>query len=299
MKFCLFLLFTISFESQIHLISAQRIISSSSTTSSSSSSIFSPQQHNLHLIFRNHRGHVADEWIHYLSEYQDRFHKFVLKPTNLLEIGVSNGGMLQIWKDYLGPHAVVSGIDTNPVVCDMNLGDGIRLFCLKSFTKKQDLFAAIKDQNYEIIIDDGSQKSSVVISVFNLLFERVTPGGYYAIEDVSYSYWSKLGYGGGLRKTGTTMNYFTRLTDLVNVNYFPFMTDFIGNLTQFEVYCSQWISSIQFLDNLIIIKKSHKQKVSPMKRVIVGTVAPIVVVEKDAKIAYQNTKEIGINQDNY
>lgn len=286
------LFFAISFGLQLHFLSSQRV-------TSSSSSLFTPQNHNLHLIFRNHHGHVADEWIHYLSEYQERFHKYILKPINLLEIGVSNGGMLQIWRKYFGPSAIISGIDTNPIVCDMNLGDGIPLFCLKSLTNKEELFSAIKDQQYEIIIDDGSRKSSIAIQVFQLLFERVTPGGYYIVEDVFYSYWSKYGYGAGFRSTGSTMEYFARLTDLVNVNYYPFLTDFIGNLTQFEVYCSQWINSIQFLDNLIIIKKSHKQKDTPMKRIVVGSLAPIAAVDKAGKVGYENTKQIDTNQDNF
>jgi cephalosporin hydroxylase len=277
----------------IHCLSSQRI----TLSSSSSSSPYSSQSHNLLLTFRNHRGHVADEWIHYLAEYQELFHKFVLKPINLLEIGVSNGGMLQIWKEYFGPNAVVSGIDTNPIVCDMNLGEGIQLFCLDSYTSDTALSSILEDQKYEIIIDDGSHRSPDVIKLFILLFERVTPGGYYVIEDTYYSYWSKYGLAGGFRKTGTTMDYFSHLTDLLNVNHFPFLTDFIENLTEFEVYCSQWISSIQFLDSLIIIKKSRTQKVSPLKRVVVGNIAPIARVDQAGKLGYENTKEIQTSSD--
>jgi ubiquinone/menaquinone biosynthesis C-methylase UbiE len=36
------------------------------------------------------------------------------KPVRILEIGVYSGGSLDMWRDYFGPTAHVTGIDIQP-----------------------------------------------------------------------------------------------------------------------------------------------------------------------------------------
>jgi len=38
----------------------------------------------------------------------------VNRPVNFIEIGCGQGGSLQMWKRYFGPHAQIVGIDINP-----------------------------------------------------------------------------------------------------------------------------------------------------------------------------------------
>src|SRR5947209_9549052 len=55
-------------------------------------------------IARRHRGKVSDKWESYFSTYEALFQPLRTKPISLLEIGVQNGGSLEIWARYL-PHA--------------------------------------------------------------------------------------------------------------------------------------------------------------------------------------------------
>lgn len=48
--------------------------------------------------------------MHYFDIYERHFEKFIGKGINILEIGVSHGGSLQMWKDYFGDKAMIFGL---------------------------------------------------------------------------------------------------------------------------------------------------------------------------------------------
>ena len=50
-----------------------------------------------------------------------------------------------------------------------------------------------KFKYFDIIIDDGSHISKDVIKSFNFLFEHLSEGGLYMIEDLHYSYYPRYG----------------------------------------------------------------------------------------------------------
>ena len=64
-------------------------------------------------IFQCHTGRVIHKWTHYFPVYERYFQKYIDTPVLIFEIGVGKGGSLQMWKKYLGPHAVIVGLDIN------------------------------------------------------------------------------------------------------------------------------------------------------------------------------------------
>ena len=64
-------------------------------------------RNDLERVYYRHGGRLAHKWHHYLEVY-DRF-LTVRRGTGvrLLEIGVDQGGSLEIWREYLGPKAVM------------------------------------------------------------------------------------------------------------------------------------------------------------------------------------------------
>ena len=60
-----------------------------------------------------------------------------------------------------------------------------------------------------MILDDGSHINEHVIFSFQQLWGNVKSGGVYIVEDVGTAYWDE--YGGGLRKEGTSIEYFKKL----------------------------------------------------------------------------------------
>ena len=61
------------------------------------------------------------KWHHYIPLYDRYFSPYRNRPIRFLEIGVSRGGSLNLWRQYFGPAAVMFGIDINPD-CSATLG---------------------------------------------------------------------------------------------------------------------------------------------------------------------------------
>ena len=65
-------------------------------------------------IFSENSGPVVHKWHHYIPIYSRYFSSFRATKVRFLEIGVSKGGSLTMWRKYLGEDAIIFGIDINP-----------------------------------------------------------------------------------------------------------------------------------------------------------------------------------------
>src|SRR5690606_38439568 len=65
-------------------------------------------------VYLEHRGRTAHKWVHYLNLYERYLSQFRDREPVVLEIGVSDGGSLEIWREFFGPTATICGIDVNP-----------------------------------------------------------------------------------------------------------------------------------------------------------------------------------------
>src|ERR1700730_10944805 len=81
-------------------------------------------------LFFQHEGKLSDKWEQYLSIYETELKRFVEqgKPVRLLEIGVQNGGSLEIWAKYLPPDSTVIGVDIDPAVQNLRFEGNVRAF---------------------------------------------------------------------------------------------------------------------------------------------------------------------------
>ena len=60
-------------------------------------------------LYSTHSGKVSDKWSTYLDEYERIFSEYRDKPVRLLEIGVQNGGSLEIWRQYFPNAELILG----------------------------------------------------------------------------------------------------------------------------------------------------------------------------------------------
>ena len=51
-------------------------------------------------LYQNHSGKVSDKWDIYLKEYEDKLNKYQKLPIKFFEIGILNGGSLEIFSKY-------------------------------------------------------------------------------------------------------------------------------------------------------------------------------------------------------
>jgi hypothetical protein len=198
----------------------------------------------------------------YLKKYEKYFPFKRTDKIKILEIGVLNGDSIRTWKEYF-LNAEIIAIDINPDCkkheeerINIEIGDQTDESFLKNVTDKYGLF--------DLIIDDGSHINSHIIKSFKFLFNFVNPQGLYVVEDTSSSYWWD--YGGGLKKEGTSIEFFKNVIDEVNfageltenfITVHARRDDLLFNQFKRKGYenLGMYIESINFLNSLILITK--------------------------------------------
>lgn len=127
-----------------------------------------------------------------------------------LEIGVSKGGSLQLWRRYFGESAIIFGIDIDPECFKFNGPSGqVRI---GSQADKNFLTSVISDMGgIDIVLDDGSHHMADIRASLDCLFPLLADGGIYMIEDLHTAYWTN--YGGGYRSKSNFYKYVNSLID--------------------------------------------------------------------------------------
>lgn len=229
-------------------------------------------------IFYQHKENVSDKWVNYFDIYDECFRRYIANSPYVLEIGVQNGGSLQILNKYL-KNATLYGVDIDPKVINLNLEPNIHLFNF-NITDEKAINQNFKNLNFDIIIDDGSHICSDIIQTFKLFFSRLKPGGVFLIEDLHTSYWES--HGGSYLGADSAIEFFKKFADLLN---FYHIKDhhFEKNFSLEDRYIFEWLRSIYFYDSVVVIHKLQKARETHYQRVMVGQLDPVVPVIKLAK----------------
>lgn len=135
----------------------------------------------------------------YTPYYDALFKHLRHRPLRFLEIGIGTmipdvhssmvgyalpgyapGGSLRAWRDYF-PLGEIVGLDVQPDTQFKE--DRITTYLIDS-TQKDFIEPTLKDQSFDIILDDGSHYDEHQLKTLHNLWSRVRPGGYYIIEDL-------------------------------------------------------------------------------------------------------------------
>ena len=57
-------------------------------------------------LYQNHFGKVSQKWAIYFNQYEEKFSKYKKFPIKLFEIGIENGGSLEIYSKYFSNAAL-------------------------------------------------------------------------------------------------------------------------------------------------------------------------------------------------
>ena len=213
-------------------------------------------------IFDSQRNFNSDKWEHYFDIYDHLLGKFYESKVNYLEIGVQNGGSLEIAKKLFASDSLIIGMDIDPN-CKHLAGKVANQIIIGSQVDDATLSKVSEFSPFDIIIDDGSHIQSHMIVTFFKLFPLLSQNGIYIIEDTHTNYSpehqeSFLGIG--------LYDYFKGLSERLNI-------DFINSHFRKERYklprnerslinqipdIVRDIFSIEFFDSVIAIKKRTK-----------------------------------------
>lgn len=212
----------------------------------------------LERLVATHSGLVMNKWHHYFEIYDRHFAQFRERDITLLEIGVSGGGSLEIWRKYFGSNARIFGLDINPD-CKRFETLGTRVF-IGDQGDPGFLEQVAKDIGpIDILIDDGSHAFDDQLTTFRALFKHIREDGLYVCEDLCSSYWSK-DYDGGVRKPGTYVEFLKELIDELNAWFWRHNIDTESNAF------AKCVHGMHFYPTLLVVEKR------PMERPLITPV---------------------------
>jgi GT2 family glycosyltransferase len=237
----------------------------------------------LQQLYSEHSGKVSDKWSLYLSEYDRLFCGYRDKPVRLFEIGIQNGGSLEIWSKYFDNASVLIGCDINPDCARLTYSDP-RISVIVGDANVSKISDSVLQRcpQFDIVIDDGSHLSSDIVRSFALYFPRLVEGGLFVAEDLHCSYWSQLQ--GGLFDPYSSISFFKRLADVINHEHWGISktrADILRGI--FAKYSCEvddevlsQVHSVEFINSMCVIRKATVANNGLGHRIISGSLEMVV-----------------------
>lgn len=228
-------------------------------------------------LYDQHEGKVSDKWALYLREYDRLFLPYRIRSISLLEIGIQNGGSLEIWSQFFANATKLVGCDINQACGDLVFSDPRISVVIGDACAEQTKNTITKQsKNFDLIIDDGSHRSTDIVKTFLMYFPLLREGGVFVVEDLHCSYWEK--FEGGLFNPHSSMSFFKTLADLVNYEHWGVSRTpssiILGYQKKFDAAVDDQIfseiHSIEFLNSVCVIRKESKSNNELGERVVTG-----------------------------
>lgn len=236
-------------------------------------------------ISEAHTGKVSDKWSSYLDEYERSFRSLKDCPVSLLEIGIQNGGSLEIWGKYFKNALQLVGCDINER-CRILTFEDPRLSLVVGDANTDEVQRQIEQlsPSFDIVIDDGSHKSGDIIKSFSRYFPLLKPGGIFLAEDLHCSYWRD--FEGGLFDPLSSISFFKDLADIISHDHWGIPESRTALLDTYRAaYGAEFleaslagIQSVEFLNSICIVKKRQAHQEGLGKRCLSGRDAAVFPV---------------------
>jgi hypothetical protein len=189
----------------------------------------------------------AHKWRQYLDVYERHLSPYRDRQIFFLEIGVMDGGSLEMWRRFFGQKATIVGIDINPDCA--NCVDHPNYVRIGSQDDPVFLRRIVEEfGSPDVVLDDGSHVARHQRASFDILFPSLKPDGLYIIEDMHTSYWKE--YEGGYRRNGTAIEFIKQMIDDLHGWYHsrPSVTS-----------ADKEIDGIHIYDSVVVLEKRRKQ----------------------------------------
>lgn len=188
------------------------------------------------------------KWAHYLPVYDRWLGPWRGSDVGLLEIGVFQGGSLELWREFLGPEARITGIDIHPTCAGyVDPPNRVRIGSQDDPAFLTETVAELG--RLDVVIDDGSHVGAHQRVSFDTLFPILQPGGLYVIEDLHTSYWYD--YLGGRGRPGTGIALVKEIVDDLHGWYYD-----AADATS----ARDWIPAVHVYDSVAVIEKQARTR---------------------------------------
>jgi len=199
-------------------------------------------------FFKNENHRMIHKWNHYFEIYDRHLQHLKGRKINILEIGVSHGGSLQMWENYFNGNATIYAVDINPE-CKKLESENIKIFIGSQEDEK--FLKNLKNSipTIDVLIDDGGHTMKQQVTTFKHLFDHVADDGIYICEDLHTSYWKH--FGGGYKKRRSFIEYSKNFIDKLHAWHTPKVP--IDNITTST-------HSLHYYNSILVIEKRKMAK---------------------------------------
>ena len=129
--------------------------------------------------------------VSYLQIYEMYFERFRRSPVDIVEIGVRRGESINVWNKYFSNANSIYGVEIAETWWESLLLEHVHHIQADA-TEPTVLDKFPLEQEFDIIIDDGSHINEQIIKSFEIFYPRLKSGGIYVIEDLYNSYGDRL-----------------------------------------------------------------------------------------------------------
>lgn len=223
---------------------------------------------SIHEALESHEGHLVHKWRHYPDVYAELLTPWragfveadgTTRPLRLLEIGVSEGGSLELWRRWFGADATIVGIDIDET-CAGIVDPSVATVRIGSQADPAFLRQVVADMGgVDVVIDDGSHVASHQRTSLETLWPLLTDGGLYLCEDTHTAYWPA--FDGGLRRRGTAIEVAKDLVDDLHRWYYRTAGSDTASAPKWP---DLW--SVTFHDSIISLRKRTRERPTRVAR---------------------------------
>lgn len=129
----------------------------------------------------------------YCGAYDELFAPYRGRDITFVEVGISGGGSLEVWRRFLGSRARVIGIDLNPALKDVLERDGYEIFIGDQADPAFWKTFYAKVGNVDVLLDDGGHTNAQTWGTLVSSIDHINDGGLLVVEDTHASYMREFG----------------------------------------------------------------------------------------------------------
>lgn len=199
--------------------------------------------------FISNGGRSIHKWVDYFEIYHRSFSRYRGQEITFVEIGVQNGGGLQMWQNYFGKNAKIIGIDVDEN-CKSLENEGFEIWIGDQSDPLFWIDFLKKNPNLNVVLDDGGHTMEQQTTSLVSLFPALVDDGIYLCEDTHTSYFPS--HGGGIKKDGTFLESVKSLIDEMHAWYHMPLSKIADS------YIANNLYSINIFDSIVVLEKRIK-----------------------------------------
>lgn len=197
-------------------------------------------------LFQNAKN-KSIKWEKYFDAYERLFKNYKNKKIIFVEIGIQNGGSLDIWSEYFSKDSTIIGIDINPE-CKKFERDNIKIFIGNQSDENFWIDFFNKVGKVDIILDDGGHTNLDQITTLVNCFKNINDQGLFVTEDTHTSYIKDY----NSDKKFSFINFSKKIIDDINFRYNE-------EFEKFNFSLNKHIYSVQFFESIVAFEIDKKK----------------------------------------